>query len=373
MPTRQNRKLVTPLHRPVANFETDTEYQLLTASPSVLATPKGMPLASLAAHIADADVAAGRAAAYNLENAEIVQIRPAAAAAGPNYFVSYSPGRQNRPQHPSQCPLCIEQLRDCGQNFAEIRLGGRQLSVLANPFGYMPVCTTWASSQHLPQAAGLAEGSDSWQPVFEIMLNLCSQLSGHIVGFNSLAGNSLDHFHLVSHRPISGLGPYAVQQSAALLSPSERRSIAQIGARQGYPIELWRIGIPDPSAAAAAAASMVQRWLTIGGATATANCTAICEDGYPSLYVFPRCRLLRAQGWRSPAFMELSGVFIASEPREMVRIRSGQFDHAYFSRVLASLRPPLLGGCEGFKSPMRGAGRMTHALQVSNQFDSICT
>jgi hypothetical protein len=288
-----------------------------------------------------------------METTEIVQIRPL--AAGPNYFASYSPGRENRPQHPSSCPLCLQQVRWSGQNYATIRLRDWELTILANPFSYAPECITWATRQHLPQACGVAQEPNSWRAVFHLMLTLCPLLGNHVVGFNELAGNSLDHLHLVSHRPARGLGLYAVQQCAAGLSAAKRRSVAVLGNQHGYPIELWRVGLADPAAAAKAGASLVAGWRAAGGPEATANCTCVLEDGRPVLYLFPRCRLLRPQGWRSsPAFMELSGVFIAADRDEMAQVRSGHFDHAHFSRILSSLRPPLLGSSDALKRPLRG-------------------
>jgi hypothetical protein len=231
----------------------------------------------------------------------------------------------------------------------------------------MPFTTTWAAIEHLPQACGNADEPNSWSRVLELMLQLCTRLGNHAVGFNELSGNSLPHLHLVSHQPVTGLGLYAVQQSAARLSRADRQSVARLGIRQGYPIEVIRIGLSDPAAAAAAGAALIAEWRSIGGTAASANCAALIEDGHAVLYLFPRCRLLRAQGWRAtPAFMELSGVFIASDPEEMAKIRNGQFDHAHFTRVLSSLRPPLFGSCDAFKFPMRGA-RSSTAPHVCNQ------
>jgi hypothetical protein len=352
MQKHQIRKPATPARRAGTRALASPEFQLLSASRPVLPGANQLSLAGLAARVAGADADAGRTG-FKLETTEIVQIRPA--AAGLTYFASYTPGREKRPHHPVSCPLCLRRVRRSGQNYATIRLRDWELTILANPFSYAPECITWATHEHLPQACGLADEPNSWQSVFHLMLALCPLLGEHVVGFNELAGNSLDHLHLVSHRPARGLGLYAVQQCAARLSAAERRSVAMLGNRHGYPIELWRVGLADPVAAAKAGASLVAGWRAAGGPEATANCTCALEDGRPVLYLFPRCRLLRPQGWRSsPAFMELSGVFIAADRDEMAHVRSGHFDHAHFTRILSSLRPPLLGSSDTLTHPSRG-------------------
>jgi hypothetical protein len=353
----------------VARSEGCTQYELLSASPGVLATPDGR-LSGLAARVAAADAAADRPV-YRLEGTEIVQIL-APAAFGPTYFVHYTPSRADRPQHPSGCPICLDRVRGSGQNYAVIRIRDWELTVLSNPFGYMPTCITWATRKHLPQSCGSADQPNSWHSVFELMLQLCSRLGDHVVGFNELAGNSLDHLHLVSHQPVNGLGPYGVQQSAARLSRRMRWAVAQVGIAQGYPIELWRVGLSDIGAAAAAGAALIERWTSGGGPSASANSAAVIEDGHPVLYIFPRCGLLRARGWLSPpAVMEMMGVFIASNPDEMMRVRDGRFDHHHFSAILSSLRPPLLSQTSDFRVTAQRTGGSSSAHKCAIQANSV--
>jgi len=352
MPEAQDRNSICPDDLRALPLADIAQFRLLAGSPGVCEGPP-VSLAQLAARIAAADTAAGRAS-YRLERTEIVQIQ--SLASGPTYFVHFTPGRAERPMHPPGCPICLPRVRESGQNYAVIRLLDWELTLLANPWGYMPQCTTWATREHLPQACGLADSPNSWRTIFELMLQLCSRLGDHVVGFNELAGNSLDHLHFVSHQPVNGLGLYAVQQCAARLSRRERLDVARVGAPQLYPIELWRIGISDPRKAAAAASALVAEWKAVGGPSASANCAAVMEDGHPVLYAFPRSTLLRAWGWRSsPAVMEMMGVFIASDPAEMTRVRDGLFDHSHFSRILSSLRPPLLGPSGAFKVSVRAA------------------
>jgi hypothetical protein len=346
-----------------------TQYEVLSTSPGVSARPDGR-LSGLAAQVAAADAAADRPA-YRLEGTEIVQIHSPAAIA-PTYFVHYTPERASRPYHPSGCPICLSQLKESGQNYAVIRLRDWELTVLSNPFGYMPSCTTWATREHVPQACGTADQPNSWRAVFELMLRLCSHLGDHVVGFNELAGNSLDHLHLVSHQPVNGLGPYGVQQSAARLSRRMRWAVSQVGLAQGYPIELWRVGLSDIAAAAAAGAALIARWTAGGGPSASANSAAVIEDGHPVLYIFPRCGLLRARGWlSSPAFMEMMGVFIASNSDEMMRVRDGHLDHQHFSGILTSLRPPLLSQTGEFRVPAHKSGGVSPALKCTVQTDAV--
>jgi hypothetical protein len=335
------------------------EFEVLSASVGVRTGQCGS-LAELAEQVEAADHAAGRLT-YRLAGTEIVQIQPPASR-GPRYFVHYTPDRARRPQHPSGCPICLGQVRASGQNYALIRLGDWRLTVLANPFAYMPRCVTWASTEDLPQACSLGEGPGSWRSVFRLMLLLCLRLDGHVVGFNERAGNSLDHLHLVSHLPVDGLGLYGAQQCAAHLSRRAKCAVAQVGTQHGYPVDFWRIALPDAGAAATAAASLMAAWKSVGGPFASANCAAAMENGSPALYIFPRSTLLSARGWRStPAFMEMLGVFIASDPGEMASVRSGELDHRHFSAVLSSLRPPLLDSCEALTASTRGAGLIAPA------------
>jgi len=347
---RSDGVVTADTQRPAAS----KEFEILSASVGVRTSHCGS-LAELAEQVEVADNAAGRLT-YRLAGTEIVQIRPSASR-GPRYFVHYTPDRAHRPQHPSGCPICLPQVRDSGQNYALIRLRDWRLTVLANPFAYMPRCVTWASAEHLPQACSLGEEPGSWHSAFRLMLLLCSRLDGHIVGFNEHAGNSLDHMHLVSHLPVDGLGLYGAQQCAARLSHRAKCAVAQVGTRHGYPVDFWRIGLADAANAATAAARLMAAWRSVGGPFASANCAAAMENGSPALYIFPRSTLLRARGWRStPAFMEMLGVFIASDPGEMASVRSGELDHRHFSAVLSSLRPPLLDACQALTVSSRGAG-----------------
>jgi hypothetical protein len=157
----------------------------------------------------------------------------------------------------------------------------------------------------------------------------------------------------VSHQPIGCLGLYGVQQSALTLSARDRAGIAEIRKSRRYPVEVWRIGLRDADRSATAAASLIDAWRVLGGPSASANCAAMMEDGRPVLYIFPRCRLLHAWGWRSaPAIMEMMGVFIATDPEEIAHVRCGHWGHNHFAQVLASLRPPWLGL---LKDPFRPA------------------
>jgi hypothetical protein len=49
--------------------------------------------------------------------------------------------------------------------------------------------------------------------------------------------------------------------------------------------------------------------------------------------------LLKPLGWAAmPAFLEMLGVFIASHPKDILRVRSGKLRFPDFATVLASLR-----------------------------------
>lgn len=356
MPVPQNNrknesKKVTTTTLP-GSFANTYGCEVIDASAGVSIEPCSS-LAELAERVEAADNAAGRLA-YNLAATEIVQIAPETGT-GPNYFVHYTPERAHRPQHPSGCPICLDQIRQSGQNYARIKLGDWQLTVLANPFAYMQRCITWATTEHYPQACATGEGAGSWHAVFRLMLSLCKALGGHVVGFNERAGNSLDHLHLVSHLPVDGLGLYGAQQCATRLDQQAKSSVTHFGHKDGYPVDFWRIGHRDSDDAVTAAVSLMDAWRSDGGPFASANCAAVLENGSAVLYIFPRSLLLRPRGWHSnPAFMEMLGVFIASDSADMAKVRDGVFDHRHFSAVLSSLKPPQLDSGRALSLTSRG-------------------
>jgi hypothetical protein len=250
--------------------------------------------------------------------------------------------RGTRPQHPSSCPLCLDVVRLSGQHYIALDLPEWPILILANPYPYLPECVTWAVGDHLAQHCGDASPNATWHHVFLTMLLLCEELSGHVVCFNEVVGNSLDHLHLVSHCPPSGHGPYAPQQLAARLGLNT--GVAHLGPHNGYPTDVWRISSPNPAALAGAAIALLAQWQQIGGPSASANCAATMENGLPALYIFPRSKLLSAWGWATkPAILEMLGVFIATSPWAVERVRRGHWGHSHFLQVLSSLRPPSAG------------------------------
>src|SRR5215470_4934355 len=146
------------------------------------------------------------------------------------------------------------------------------LLALANPYPYLPDCITWAIYNHLPQNCGNARPGSIWHRVLKTMLRLCSEIPGHVIGFNEVVGNSLDHLHLVSHRPPAGHGPYAAQQIAEHLDAQS--GAIHIGPENGYPTDLWRLSSSDLGALARAALGVIAEWQEIGGSTASVNCAA---------------------------------------------------------------------------------------------------
>jgi hypothetical protein len=163
------------------------------------------------------------------------------------------------------------------------------------------------------------------------MLFLCEHLRGHIVGFNELMGNSLERFHVVSHEPPHGFGPYPLQLAFA----ERRRSIEHIGP-DAFPTRVWRIAREDNWATATIAAGLMAVWREIAGPFASANVAAAFEEGRPVIYLTPRHRSVRAIGWESPAFLELLGLFVAS-PDVFARVQTAHCGFDFFWQVLASL------------------------------------
>jgi hypothetical protein len=216
-----------------------------------------------------------------------------------------------------------------------IRTPQLDLVLLFNPYPYADQCVTWATSPALSQQCGDGDGHTRWSTAFAMVLFLCTQLNGHVVGFNEKCGNSLDDLHFVSHLPPLGFGPYPVQMAFA----SQRHSpVAHIGG-DDYPTHVWRFALGSDTATAEAATALMDAWCRIAGAFASANIAAISENGRTVLYVTPRDRRLRAVGWKAPAFLELLGLFIASAD-EFAQVRNGEvgFDHIW--AALSSLRIP---------------------------------
>lgn len=289
--------------------------------------------------ILSGDIAEGRIH-YAQADVEIVKI-PSPRAGLPSFFVHGVPGRSARPQHPSRCPLCLANARETGQHYVIADFPHWPVLILANPFAYLPECITWAIGEHLPQHCGDAQLFPTWRFVFETMLTICSAMCDHVIGFNESVGNSLDHLHFVSHRPPDGHGPYAAQQVFGDLTKRKVVGTHCVGPHNGYPTIVWRVAFTDPAEAAAAAVSLVAQWQKIGGQHAAANCAAIMENSLPVLYIFPRTKLLKPWGWMSsPAFVEMLGVFIATEPSETLKVRQGFWGYEHFVTVLASLCPP---------------------------------
>jgi len=176
------------------------------------------------------------------------------------------------------------------------------------------------------------------------MLTICGAMQDHVVGFNETAGNSLDHLHLVSHRPPEGHGAYPAQRVVSDLMQGKLTPQLRFGPEDGYPTIGWRLAFENRQEAIQRALSLITEWQAIGGSPATVNCAAIMESEIPTLYVFPRSKLLKPWGWlSSPAFLEMLGIFVVSRPADMKRIRMGLWRYEHFSSVLASLCPPDAG------------------------------
>ena len=256
------------------------------------------------------------------------------------YYFHGVPSRSSRPQHPETCPLCLNTVRASGQHYVAIDLPEWPILVLSNIFPYMPDSNTWVVSQHITQRCGPADANSQWHRVVLSMLRICEDLPGHVVGFNEVVGHSLDHLHLVSHRPPCGHGLYAPQQLACHLGL--KAGISHLGPHNGYPTDVWRICGANRGEIADEALRLLAGWQEQVGPSISANCASVIEDGLLTLYVFVRNPLLTPWGWSGkPAILEMMGVFIASDAGAIERVRQGNWGHKHFSRVLSSLRTDL--------------------------------
>jgi len=302
----------------------------------------GLTLEAAVDLVVDADAAAGRIG-FTLGRMQVVQLPPPSHGQPP-FYCFFPPGREDRPVNAAEGgespdPLSPESVERSGQSYFVVSLTGWRLLLLANPFAYSARCATWATHAMVEQAA-VGREAGLWQGLLEAMLRLCQALNGDIVGFNALAGNSMKRLHAVSHRPPPGLGPYPLQRAAAELGAAALRGRAHLGPETGYPLDAFRFGYRDPGESAVLAAELVEKWQRIGGPFATASVAAVLEDGGPALYVVPRNRLLFPFGWPGmAAVMEVMGVGVSSRPDLIGRVRGGEWGHADFGRLLASLRP----------------------------------
>jgi hypothetical protein len=311
-----------------------TQFQIIEAGLSKGPASPTMSAQDAAFAVIAADLAAGRI--HATENV-IIQI-PSPLVIPYSFVLHVVLSRSERPQHPASCPLCLPAIKTAGQSYVALELPEWRLLALANPYPYLPDCITWAIYDHLPQHCGEARPGSTWHRVLRTMLRLCTEIPGHVIGFNEVAGNSLDHLHLVSHRPPGGHAPYAAQQIAEHLGAQS--GAIHIGPEDGYPTDLWRLSSPNLEVLARAALDSIAGWQALGGSTASVNCAAIVEHNLPTLYVFPRSLLLTPWGWLAkPAILEMLGVFIASAPTPIGRVRRGLWGHDHFFQVLSSLRP----------------------------------
>lgn len=312
----------------------ETQFQIIEAGLSGGPASTTMSVKDAALAVIAADLASGRInAAENL----VVQV-PAPLFVPYSFALHVVLARGERPQHPATCPLCLPAIKAAGQSYILLKFPEWHLLALANPYPYMPDCITWAIYDHLHQKCDQARPQSIWHRVLKTMLRLCSEIPGHVIGFNGVVGNSLDHLHLVSHRPPAGHAPYAAQQIAEHLHA--RSGVIHIGPGDGYPTDLWRLSSSDLEVLARAALDLIAEWQELGGSIASVNCAAVLENDLPTLYIFPRSLLLTPWGWPAkPAILEMLGVFIASTSAPLGCVRRGLWGHNHFFQVLSSLRP----------------------------------
>lgn len=311
-----------------------TAFKIIESGQSAGLSSATMSIHDIALAVLSADRAAGRI--HAIENV-IIQI-PSPLGVPCSFVLHAALSRSGRPQHPGTCPVCLTAIKAAGQSYLAFEFPEWPVLALANPYPYLPDCITWATYDHLPQQCGEAHSEGKWDRVLRTMLRLCTEIPDHVIGFNDIVGNSLDHLHLVSHRPPIGHARYAAQQIAEKLGA--RSGAIHIGPENGYPTDLWRLSYPDCETLARAALDVIGEWQKIGGPSSTANCCAIMEHEQPTLYIFPRSPLLAPWGWPAkPAILEMLGVFIASTPEPMECVQRGLWGYDHFFQVLSSLRP----------------------------------
>jgi hypothetical protein len=97
-----------------------TLFKVLESHQTVDTWDDGVTLSDAVDLVVAMDVQDGRVG-YTVEQAQIIQV-PCARVGFPSFVVHIVPGRGDRPQRPTTCPLDLPALTASGQHFWQIRM-----------------------------------------------------------------------------------------------------------------------------------------------------------------------------------------------------------------------------------------------------------
>ncbi len=292
---------------------------------------------------------------------------------GESYFIGqYNPtrakrmhgsGRSNPPRGvetrktPStKCFLCTDNDRWQSrgvQLYYQIKLNGNTYNVLCNPFPFMPTHVTIAADEHEPQSwhRKITWEGDKIHRLASDLYELAHQLPGFVCFYNGVgAGASIeDHFHFQAFKPNFSHGLFPLQKIAADLAARNNSQIIGVEsgtpvltiAEKDYPLTAFRVS-GEREAVVNSTVDWIKRWSKAVDEDASANITAIWENGALALYLIPRNRSYsRSIGLAGiVGGLEVLGEFIFCTEEENLLINAQKIDFDYMTLILRGVRPP---------------------------------
>ena len=252
------------------------------------------------------------------------------------------------------CFLCKENVRwqqggvEVGY---DIRTANAAYIAWMNPFPLMPVHTTIAGREHLPQSFIRENDNDTiarCEFILRDLIELASSLPGFIGFYNGVgAGASIpNHFHFHFFKRFEGSGPFSLER-AAIKTIQGKTACPNGTVVKNYPImAIYFHG----EASSIIDASMVwvqklirpQRFKD----ALTANVIATIDPDEPddklvSLYIIPRNKYFsHAPGMIGMiGGLEILGEIVFSSAIEKQLLDTGQVDYHFVERILSSVEP----------------------------------
>lgn len=262
---------------------------------------------------------------------------------GPAYWAQLVAERRSRPQEPAACPLCIDSVKQTGQLYVALTVGGSLFYVLANPYAFLPSGLTIAAATHRPQSWRHDDVADRAQAIYDLVLSvvaLASSLRECCIIWNGpRAGASLpQHWHAQAGELPEGHGLLPIKQ----VTLRRRRRPGFYGLAGEYPL-LFHYARGDPKVVTTATAAVVNAWDQLQGQAATGNLAAIAADDEIELWFAPRNRLQRKSPVLNGAIgtLEVCGSFVLCADWEFQALREGRITHESLHAALLAVRPEL--------------------------------
>jgi hypothetical protein len=254
------------------------------------------------------------------------------------------------------CFLCYDNVRWQSrgvQMYYCISVNGNKYAILSNPFPFMPLHMTVASTDHEPQSW---HENNLWKDnkivrIVSDLYALSEKLPEYIGFFNGVgAGASIEgHYHYQFFQTPKGHGVFPIQLVASRVFDRERKSafmenqrgtVLYVG-QDNYPIPFFRLaGAKDNILESAI--DLINRWNDTIGELASANIICLKEGEERVIYFVPRNRCYKTSTGFAGIVggLEAMGEFIFTTPEEIGMISRQTIDYNYMSQILAGVRPP---------------------------------